>query len=240
MQRRTRTKAAVNYKELVDIKLPKRSRRTKSTSKVDELFPITIVERQESRVKVHYIGYSSIYDEWKDTNELEYLSDQQELQCEPLPSKPVRPFESFSLYHNLAVKIKQSLACQRRSSPSVKITTPFDLILYNGGLKEAGVPSKKVHGNQYYRINHYRDLNHLLGKNWHFRGINENGDYGYAVMGTIEFYLSKCRPIKDYIPLEDGTIQLSSVDPGYLLSFTFVCGYGTHESFGKDTQIFYK
>ena len=58
---------------------------------------------------------------------------------------------------------------------------PFDVLLFNGGLKSLGNPSKNLGGNQHYKIVHYKDLNHLLGQNWHVRGINSNDDYGYVV-----------------------------------------------------------
>ena len=214
LARAKRAKVVVNYRELADVRLPKAARK-RTKVKNEELFPITIVERQESRVKVHYIGYSSNYDEWKDVDELECLSEPQdeiedsdELHCDPIPDKPVC-CEPFSLYRNLAVKIKQSLSCRRKSSPTLRIVIPFDLILFNGGLKEAGIRSKKVHGNQYYQIHHYRDLNHLLGKNWQFQGININGDNGYAVMESVEYHLSKSRSLKEYFPSEDGTVCMS-------------------------------
>ena len=40
-----------------------------------------------------------------------------------------------------------------------------------------------------YKLKNYADLNHLLGRDWHFRGLNANGDYGYAVLDTIDFYI---------------------------------------------------
>jgi len=40
------------------------------------LYPIEVVQTDGDRVKVHYIGYSDIYDEWKDKNELEDSSYQ--------------------------------------------------------------------------------------------------------------------------------------------------------------------
>jgi len=77
---------------------------------------------------------------------------------------------------------------------------PFDIIQFNGGLREAGIPSKKVHGVQHYKIRHYRDLNPLPGRNWHFRGLNINGDYGYAITETVEFYMRTCKPLEQYLP----------------------------------------
>ena len=52
----------------------------------------------------------------------------------------------------------------------------FDVLLFNGGLKAAGAPRKIVKGVQHYKIQHYKDLNGVLGNNWHYQAINSNGD----------------------------------------------------------------
>ena len=109
-----------------------------------------------------------------------------------------------------------------------------------------GTLSKKAQGIQHYKIKHYRDLNPLLGKNWHFRGLNVNADYGYVILETLEFFLRKSRPLEEYLPTpsqeEDSgspSTCMSLVDTGYYLTFMFVCGYGTRSTFGKDQKIFY-
>ena len=111
-------------------------------------------------MKIHYVGYASKYDEWKDESELESLEASEK-------GSPVNHFQPYSLYTNLAVKIKQALSCGRKISPAVRIVMLFDVVQFSGGLREAGIPSKKVHGVQHYKIRHYRDLNPLLGRNWH-------------------------------------------------------------------------
>jgi hypothetical protein len=129
-----------------------------------------------------------------------------------------------------AQQIKQSLSCSRRSSPAIRVVVPFDAIHFNGGLKLLGTPSKKV-----------QDLNPLLGKNWHYRGLNSNGDYGYVVLETIDFYVRKCKPIEEYLPAQQDGVspRMSFIDTGYSLTFSFVCGYGSLSTFGKDKKIFY-
>ena len=84
---------------------------------------------------------------------------------------------------------------------------PIDILLFNGGLKMAGKATKKVGGVQYYGIDEYRDLNNLLGNNWHVRGLNSHGDYGYAIKNTVQFYVKKYRPLTEYIPSSCGTIS---------------------------------
>lgn len=49
----------VDYKQLSDTKLPrvKRVRRQKPDGACDKLFPIEVLQREDQRVQVHYIGY---------------------------------------------------------------------------------------------------------------------------------------------------------------------------------------
>ena len=47
-----------------------------------------------------------------------------------------------------------------------------------------------------------------------------------------------------YVPSQERDDESSStcvslVDTGYQLTFSFVCGYGTQSTFGKDKNVFY-
>ena len=71
--------------------------------------------------------------------------------------------------------------------------------------------------------------------------MNANGDYGYAVLDTIDFYIRKCRALMEYMPsqLKGGdSVVLAKTDAGHSLVFSFVCNYGTRATFGKDNRIF--
>ena len=117
---------------------------------------------------------------------------------------------------------------------------PFDILLYNGGLKATGVPSGISAEIQHYKLKNYANPNYILGKNWHFRGLNANGDYGYVVLETIDFCIQKCRTLTKYMPsqLKGGDIVLAKTDAGHSLMFSFVCNYGTPDTFGRDKKIF--
>ena len=115
-------------------------------------------------VRVHYIGYENSYDEWKDETELETIDEDSE---EPELSV-TELLEPYLFYKDLSVKIKKALSCDRTSSPQIKLVMPFDILMFNDGLRTSGIPTKVVGENQHYKINLYRDLNHLLGNNCHF------------------------------------------------------------------------
>ena len=96
---------------------------------------------------------------------------------------------------------------------------------------------------QYFTIAHYKDLNQLLGKYWHVRGLNSGGDYGYAIKDTIQFAIIRSRSLVDYVAHRDGDSEVSAIksviDTGHCLTFSFTEGYGNSVTLGKDKTIFY-
>ena len=63
-----------NYRELADVKVPRRVSCTKInrniSSKSSTLYRLKILERADRRVKVRYIGYSKKYDEWREADDI--------------------------------------------------------------------------------------------------------------------------------------------------------------------------
>ena len=62
-----------NYRE-ADLRLPRVTRKTPKAA-TNDLYPVTIIQRNQGQVKVHYVVYSSSYDEWKDVSKLETLGE---------------------------------------------------------------------------------------------------------------------------------------------------------------------
>ena len=81
-------------------------------------------------------------------------------------------------------------------------------------------------------------MNVFLRPNWHYRGINVKGDYGYVLKETFEFYIRKKRPFVEYMPSSDSAPTRVTTDSGHLRSISFTCGHGNAETFGKDRNIF--
>ena len=107
-------------------------------------------------------------------------------------------------------------------------------LLCNGGLKLSGIPSKKVGGNQHYKIMHYKDFNYLVGKNWHVRGIKWSWICGswYSL-----FYLWRNRPLVDYIcSLQNGPTACT-IDTGYS-SFTHALILARSSSMLSNSSLF--
>ena len=66
-------------------------RRKKNSSK-NQLYDIEIINQDGSRVKVHYIGYSSEYDEWKPKTEVKYVPPT----FESMADKPFSPLKELA------------------------------------------------------------------------------------------------------------------------------------------------
>ena len=117
-----RSKRRMNYHETSDVRLPRAER---------VLFPVEVVEKENKCVQVHYVGFSTKYDEWREESELEsvYTSEtsQEAASSEDMVCDGCS-FEPFSLHNYLKVKIKQSLSCTRENSHEVRIVVPFDAI----------------------------------------------------------------------------------------------------------------
>ena len=136
----------VNYKKLSELKLPKASRSRPSTVDQEHLYPVEIVEEDSLRYKVHYVGYSRSFDEWKSKEEIVALgedADEDTGGVELVPNS-----ERFMLYNELAIRIKTSLNSHRKLSPVVRIDMPFDRIEFDGGLRISGKEKRSIHGVQ--------------------------------------------------------------------------------------------
>ena len=84
----------------------------------NDLFPIEVIEEDPdlARYKVHYIGYSSVYDEWKEKDTIVDIRDPNPDDPNPDDPNPENPMccdqgqiERFSLYYELATRIKTTL-----------------------------------------------------------------------------------------------------------------------------------
>ena len=180
----------MNYKLLTKpVKLP---RTKKICRKIDyKLFQAKVLETENDHIKVHYVGCSNEFNEWKDKCDIENTLDENEDKATK-PTKIITKnglmaHHPYSLYNELGLTIKRSLTCSKISSLLIKIIMPFDNLLFNGGMRNAGIPSVKKGGVQHYELKNYSDLNHLLDNNWHYRRLHGNGDYGFVVLETVDF-----------------------------------------------------
>ena len=219
----------MDYKKLVtvDYSIPRCKRRPRGQGQSQgTLYPITIKSSNSSRVLIHYIGYGPEHDEWRNLEDIEKLQS------------PCMTLEEYDFYQELAMRIKSTLLAKRKANPVTRIDMPFDRAAFEGGLKSHGQVKQYSRGTHRYKIAHYSDIEDLLGKNWHYRGVNSAGDFCYAILETVEFYLYHRRPLIHYIANEHGKPIQTSTPRGYMLVFKFVRGDGTKSEFGRNREIF--
>ena len=155
-------------------------------AKKNQLYDVEIVEEKGSEVRVHYCGYSSEYDEWKPKVDIKYVAP-------PFQQRE----EDFSPLTHLACCIKKGLLPSRSGDPEVRIQVPCDIPSFRV-LQEVAKPLSERGTMERYKILQYSDLDNVLGQKWHFRVVNEAGDFSYVILETLSFYLTKGKPILDY------------------------------------------
>lgn len=131
------------------------------------MFPIKVLQREGDKVKVHYVGYDKRYDQWKNQCDIEAITEDVVSRPESIQNEREADIDNstvykpYSLYKDLSMQIKKSMVCSRNASPKVKIIMPFDLLMFNSGMKMAGRPVKKIGRVQYYELDNYQDLIHV-------------------------------------------------------------------------------
>lgn len=185
-----RPKSRKSYKELAEFSLPRPKRADKN-----RLYPVEVVEEEEDQVKVHYVGYSRTWDEWKSRDDVVDLHPRDKRDDALQLEKYTPPDYHWELAH----AIKASLSSSRKVGPDVRIELPFDLLIFNGGLKQVGSFLRTYRNNDLYGIQDYDNLVPLLGKKWYIRGISEQLDFCAVLKDTVVFHLYRKAPIKDYI-----------------------------------------
>ena len=210
-----RERSPKNYKELATVALP-RAQRTKAADP-DALYRVEVLERDDERVKVHWIGYSNDKDEWIPADELTTL-DKSCQECGSDGALHLEHYSPFNFHEELAYRIKASLTAGTREDVDVKIELPFDPLIYFGGLQRQGRFVRRWGGNDIYEIERYSQLSPLLGKQWYFRILNEQMNFCYINLDTVSYYLRKRRNLVEY---STGGCKLEHKG-GFVLVFKFV------------------
>ena len=124
----------------------------------DHVFDIEVIAEEGHRVKIHYIGYDSSFDEWKTKEEI-------------ILRKPVGLTTDFHPLTELACQIKRKLYPSRHESPDVRIQIPTTNEAFDSLTSKATRKAKE------YTLQRYQDLEGELGPKWFLRVINRNGDF---------------------------------------------------------------
>ena len=85
-----------------------------------------------------------------------------------LNSHTVENVLPYSCHSELAYQVKLALSTLQKGLPAVRLEVPMDLLTFHGGLAHYGTKLPTCIRHQpLYGISKYRDLDLLLGKDWH-------------------------------------------------------------------------
>ena len=90
-----RKHAVRDYQQLTSIKLPRESKK----QAIQKLYPMEVVDRYDSQVRIHYIGYDDEYDEWREADGLVPLNED-----ENRSNITMAIIQPFNLYYEVGVK----------------------------------------------------------------------------------------------------------------------------------------
>lgn len=196
--------------ECSSLRLPRRVR-----VPTKQMYEIELVETEKERVKIHYVGFSHKYDEWKLKSEIKHQ--------QPPVNRGEVP--EFSFFTELLGKVKSKLVPSRKEDPSVRLQIPFDKDLFHSTLAVSGTRVQDCWQKIVYTIARYNVLNKYLGENWHLRVNNVYGDFSYAVLDIVRYHLHRVKPLLDF-DVSQQHDQLAFIpvyiEQGYHLVFSFV------------------
>ena len=88
---------------------------------------VTEVDKKQNRVKIHFVGYSNKYDEWRSCNYEDINNVFQRLEPYTLPSNISLKDRSDVIYGEL---YKRRLYSGRRDDPGIRIDVRIDVLIF--------------------------------------------------------------------------------------------------------------
>jgi len=149
-------------------------------------------DKNSSKIKIHFIGYSNEHDEWRDADQLQNDEKLALGRYTPrfLLSNQSLEDRAGAMFCGLARKIKFGLFSSKRESPEVRIEACIDMDIYQAYLADIGVVKKSRERNVHC-LNENDQLCNILGNKWCERLLNINGEFCYVVAGTVRFWIMK-------------------------------------------------
>ena len=164
-----------------------------------QMYEIEVVETEKERVKIYYVGYSHMYDEWELKSEIKYHPP-------PVNRGEVPEFSFFT------GQVKSELVPSRKEDPSVRVQIPFEKDLFHSTLAVSGTRVQDI-ASTWARTGIFVSTNYVYG------------DFSYAVLDTVHYHLHRVKPLLDF-DISQQHDQLAFIpvyiEQGYHLVFSFV------------------
>ena len=160
---------------------------------------VTEVDKANKRLKIHYVGYSSLFDEWRplgDNEGSEYFP----FVCKEklfITSENSLVDRTQTFHGQLFREIKKKLWSGRREDPEISIDLNVDQDVFMEGLGSV-FPGIIQRGKMVYQVKSNRMFDPFLGMKWDERRLNPAGDFAYVISGTIKYWPGQRNPITEY------------------------------------------
>ncbi|XP_069102701.1 uncharacterized protein [Argopecten irradians] len=201
-----------NYRDLNRGPHIPRNRATGPIKQANKLWTIDIVEEEENKAKIHYIGWSHKHDEWRLKEDITRTLSQ-----------------SSAVISQLKIQIKEQLYGASRRDIYRVIRIPAGEEDFSK-IAPAGTIFKQTKTKTIYFINQRQCLERVLGTAWDYRVINKQGDNFFAKTNTVRFYLGFRKPLQEYLLFPDHVEPITQ-DRGTNLVFSFVVCNGNRSMF---------
>ena len=171
------------------------------------------IDHENKKRKLHFKGYSTRHDEWRDLKETS-AGNFPVVMLEKLETSSEETLgeRSRKLQTTLYLKIKRKLKSVRRDDPEVRLEIPFPSKLSNtcSSITEEHVFDNLLgklgnivtrRGKIVHQIRDNSILSELLGKCWALRTKNGMGDIKAVRNGTLEYQLHRKPPLNNFAPI---------------------------------------
>ena len=214
--------------EYNDLKRPSIKKKPKIDKNLYEV-EINEVDKQRKRLKLHFVGYSEEFDEWRD-----FYSEGSYFPFVRLENIYVPGEESLQdrreMFHGQLYRaIKRRLWSGRREDPETRIELAVERDVFSTGLAKI-TKSTLERGKEIYVVKNNRILDSILGAKWDERIFNSNGDFAYVEDDTVRYWLTKKASIEEY-KFIGGQLVKSEIEDNYNLVFSFVRGDGNKRQY---------
>ena len=208
-------------------------RKENPRKKDTKLYDIEIreVDKINKRLKIHYVGYSTCFDEWRPFGADGGSGYFPFVRSEKLfiPSESSLEDRKESFHGQLAREIKKKLWSGRREDPDINIDLNVDQDVFMEGLGNV-LPGVLQRGKMVYQLESNRVLDSYLGLKWDERILNVAEDFAYVIPGTIKYWLGQRSPIIEYKLIGEQYAR-TQVENSYFITFQFVRGDGNRNNY---------
>ena len=216
-----RKKPRVDYKALANgPSIPSGSGGSETWS-TKKLYKLTIKDTKivddVVKVFVHYIGWATKYDEWRNASDVLSIPDIYLV---------TNPGGREVFLEALKVAIKESLHGQRKVTSIIELRLPICRDLFEELAKYGS-----FHGST-LRCS-VEDLKAILGNGWNLRIFNQHGDFAYVKDKTISLRLVERAPLLEYSINGEATYT----HRGFTLVFKGQRGLGNRQDFNAGIHV---